>query len=92
MVVTGFRHGELCALRWHDLGLVNGVLSVQRAGTELNGRTWEKDTKTHQQRRITLDPQTLALLKTYHARRVELVGMDLAKEVSCRQTCWSRRS
>ena len=29
------------------------------------GQTWEKDTKTHQQRRIALDPQTLALLRAY---------------------------
>jgi hypothetical protein len=28
-------------------------------------KTWEKDTETHQQRRITLDDQTLALLRAY---------------------------
>ena len=61
-MVTGFRRGELCALRWHDLDLVAGVLSVERSIAQLNGQTWEKDTKTHQHRRIALDPETVALL------------------------------
>jgi hypothetical protein len=31
-------------------------------------KTWETDTKTHQQRRIALDEQTMALLRMYYVR------------------------
>jgi integrase len=83
MMVTGFRRGELCALRWHDLDLVNGVLSVERAIAELDGRTWEKATKTHQHRRIALDPETVALLTGYRQRWMDqcaALGFDLPSD------------
>ncbi|MGH3568605.1 MAG: site-specific integrase, partial [Pseudonocardia sp.] len=80
-MVTGFQRGELCALRWRHLDLVSGVLAVERSIAQLNGRTWEKDTKTHQNRRIALDPETIALL-TGHRQlcmdRAAAVGVDLA--------------
>jgi hypothetical protein len=50
---------------------------------------------THQQRRITLDPQTLALLRTYHARRVELaavLNMDLPLRPRSARSRGSRRA
>ncbi len=37
-MVTGFR-GELCALRWNDLDVVNGVLTVARSIAQLHGET-----------------------------------------------------
>jgi integrase len=70
-MVTGFRRGELCALRWLDVDLAGGVLSVERAIAQLNGVTWEKDTKTHQHRRIALDPETVALLTGHRERCVD---------------------
>ena len=50
-MVTGFRRGELCAIRWRHVDLGVGVLTVERSIGQRSGRTWEKDTKTHQQRR-----------------------------------------
>ena len=82
-MVTGARRGELCALRWDRVDFTTGVLQIRTSIAQQGATTWEKDTKTHQQRRITLDPQTLALLRTYHARRVELaavVDMDLPSD------------
>ena len=79
-MVTGARRGELCALRWDRLDFTTGLLQIRTSIAQQGATTWEKDTKTHQQRRITLDPQTLALLRTYHDRRMELaavVNMDL---------------
>jgi len=79
-MVTGFRRGELCGLRWHHLDLVGGVLTVDRAIAQLNGRTWEKDTKTHQHRRIALDPETVALLTGHRQRCMDqaaALDMDL---------------
>jgi integrase len=82
-MVTGARRGELCALRWDRIDFTTGVLQIRTSIAQQGADTWEKDTKTHQQRRITLDPQTLALLRTYHARRVALaavVNMDLSSD------------
>ena len=74
-MVTGARRGELCALRWDRVDFTTGVLQIRTSVAQQGATTWEKDTKTHQQRRITLDPQTLALLRTYQARRVELAAV-----------------
>lgn len=64
-MVTGARRGELCALRWDALDPGTGVLTIRTSIAQRGGRTWEKETKTHQQRRITLDEATLALLRAY---------------------------
>jgi integrase len=37
---------------------------------------WEKDTKTHQHRRITLDPQTLGLLAAFQRHCAARAGLD----------------
>ena len=70
--VTGARRGELCALRWRDVNLDDGLLSISRS--IVDGRSdslIEKDTKTHSSRKITLDPGTRAALAGQHARHVE---------------------
>jgi integrase len=80
-MVTGARRGELCALRWNRLDFRTGVLEIRTSIAQQGGTTWEKDTKTHQQRRITLDEQTLALLQAYYHHRAALadaVDMELA--------------
>jgi len=64
-MTTGARRGELCALRWTSLDFAAGVLDIRSAIAQVDTRTWEKDTKTHQHRRIVLDAQTLALLRAY---------------------------
>jgi site-specific recombinase XerD/DNA-binding transcriptional regulator YhcF (GntR family) len=67
-MVTGFRRGELCAIRWRHLDLAAGVLMLEKSIGQRSGRTWEKDTKTHQHRRIALDPETLSLLGEHRHR------------------------
>lgn len=66
-MVTGARRGELCALTWDSaiLKAGAGVLTIQASIAQRGGRTWEKDTKTHQQRRITIDDTTVELLAAY---------------------------
>lgn len=64
-MTTGARRGELCALKWDRLDFGTGVLTIRSSIGQRGGRTWEKDTKTHQQRRITLDEQTLTLLRAF---------------------------
>ncbi|WP_228770088.1 tyrosine-type recombinase/integrase [Actinokineospora alba] len=75
-MVTGARRGEMCALKWDDLDLSAGVIGIKRSVAQRGKRTWEKDTKTHQQRRITIDESTVSLLTAYQARRLEIAGVD----------------
>ena len=64
-MTTGARRGELCAMRWDLLDLERGALRIETSIAQHNTLTWEKDTKTHQQRRIALDANTTALLRAY---------------------------
>jgi len=66
-MTTGARRGELCALRWSDIDFATSVIGIGSSIGQIGRRVWEKDTKTHQRRRIVLDPQTLALLRSYLA-------------------------
>lgn len=75
-MTTGARRGELCALTWERIDFGKGVLKITSSIAQRGGRTWEKDTKTHQQRRITLDPQTLALLRAYRVHCARRVGLS----------------
>ncbi|HEX6402428.1 MAG TPA: tyrosine-type recombinase/integrase [Pseudonocardiaceae bacterium] len=82
-MVTGFRRGELCAIRWRHVDLQTGVLTVERSIGQRSGRTWEKDTKTHQHRRIALDPETVSLLSEHRDRckeRAAALGLALNDE------------
>lgn len=44
-MTTGARRGELCALRWKHVDLVNGVLTLRRSIAQDGTETEEKDTK-----------------------------------------------
>jgi len=74
-MTTGARRGELCALRWDRLDVSAGVLDIRTSLAQINRRVWEKDTKTHQRRRIVLDAQTLALLAAYRAEAERSLGL-----------------
>lgn len=83
VMVTGLRRGELCSLRWRDIDLKAGVLKLERSIGQRSGKTWEKDTKSHQQRRIALDEETLELLHGHRTRctaRAEALDVELADD------------
>lgn len=68
-MTTGMRRGEICGLRWSHVDLDHEVLSIR--GTVYvgdDGKLHEKDTKTHQQRRVVLDAETAAVLREHHER------------------------
>ncbi|MHB1444933.1 MAG: site-specific integrase [Acidimicrobiales bacterium] len=67
--LTGARRGELCALRWSDVDLAAGTVRISRSLVDLTGRLEEKDTKTHQERTVSLGDPGVALL-TLHRRQV----------------------
>jgi integrase len=78
-MTTGVRRGELCALRWSHVDLLTGALTVERAIAQDGRYREEKDTKTHQQRRVALDPETAVLLGEHRERcrsRAEAIGVD----------------
>jgi integrase len=71
LLVTGARRGEILALRWENLDLGMGVLSIRHSVDAQRGTPTIKDTKTHQSRRISLDAATVALLIEHRERVVE---------------------
>ena len=79
-LMTGARRGELCALAWDRLDFATAALTIRSSIAQTGSKTWEKQTKTHQQRRITLDDGTLALLRGYQQRcaeQAEALGFKL---------------
>jgi integrase len=68
VMVTGLRRGELCSIRWRDLDLERGSLTLARSIGQRGGQRWEKDTKSHQHRRLALDTESVELLQLHKAR------------------------
>jgi integrase len=65
--LLGARRGELCGLQWEDFDDATGTIKVRRGVVEVAGALQVKDTKTHAERIIALDPGTVALLSQYRA-------------------------
>jgi len=71
---TGSRRGEMCALRWSDREKEQGqgatsVLGIRRSiFVNDDGQLEEKDTKTHQQRRVVMDLESDAVLDEHEER------------------------
>jgi integrase len=62
---TGMRRGELSGLRRDRLELGEGRLRVDNAINDAGGTVVEKETKTHQARWVSLDPATVAMLRSH---------------------------
>jgi integrase len=71
--MTGARRGQLLALRWVDVDLVAGALSIQRAVVEGPDGPVLVPTKTRRSYRVALDEASLELLRAHHER---LAGSD----------------
>jgi len=68
---TGCRRGEGCALRWRDVDWERGQLAIRRSIAMAGGKPIDKDTKTHQSRRVSLDDSTMELLREHRRRSRE---------------------
>jgi integrase len=80
VMTTGVRRGELCGLRFSRIDVDQGVIDLRK--NWVNGK--EKDTKTHQNRRIALDTETVVLLKEQRDRvkeRVEALGLEFSDDL-----------
>lgn len=79
-MTTGMRRGELCGLRFSRVDLDGEVIDLRR--NWVLGK--DKDTKTHQNRRIALDSETVTLLREHRARveaRVTSLGRPFMNEL-----------
>lgn len=72
-LATGVRRGELLGVRWRDVDLKRGTLSVRQAIVSVNGRTTvSPHPKTSSSRRtIPLTPRVVAELQSHRARQLE---------------------
>jgi integrase len=80
VVVTGVRRGELCGLQIRDVDLDRALMHIGFNYVVRGGRRVRKDTKTHQDRWLAIDPVTCALIVSYLAEiKAELtaVGVEL---------------
>jgi integrase len=77
----------MCGLRWRDLLLDDperATAWIRRAISSGDGNVWaESGTKTHQQRRVVLDAETVAILSEHKDRataRAALCGVTLSDD------------
>ena len=68
---SGARRGELLALRWSDIDLDRGRLSIERGIVRVGDDLIEQGTKTHQSRRISLDTGTVTALEEHRERVID---------------------
>jgi len=79
-VTTGCRRGELCGLRWGAVDLDGSTVVIVRSISDAGRAIQVKDTKTHQARRLALDPSTVEVLRRHLGRteeRAHLAGVSL---------------
>jgi integrase len=70
-LTTGMRRGEVIGLRWQDVDLERGVLSVRQSVVQVGGTEHVGQPKTRKStRRVPLDKATVALLKAHRKRQV----------------------
>jgi integrase len=69
---TGMRRGEILGLRWGDLDVEAGRLSVRQPRIVVDYRVQVSEPKTAKGRRsLALDPVTVAALRAHRARQAE---------------------
>lgn len=68
--VTGARRGELCGLQWADIDMDAGVMHIAFSYLVRAGYKMRKDTKTHQDRHLAIDPVTVDVLGE-HRQKIE---------------------
>lgn len=78
-VAIGARRGELCALRWSDFTPNLDATLISRSLTiAKTGEVYAKDTKTHQERAVALDPGTTAVLLEHRRKMTERAAKGMA--------------
>lgn len=73
LAATGCRRSEALALRWTNINWKASELTIAHSLTTINSKVVEKDTKTHQIRKLALDEGTLSQLRAHQERSKERV-------------------
>ncbi|MGH3839925.1 MAG: tyrosine-type recombinase/integrase [Pseudonocardiaceae bacterium] len=84
VMTTGLRRGEVCILRWSRVDLDSGEIDIRTSYRLRKGVGTEKDTKTHQMRRIALGTETVGLLREHKQRwrcRMADLGLELTEDI-----------
>jgi integrase len=73
-LATGLRRGELCALRWRDINLEAGKLSIERSleQTRQHGLRFKAPKTRHGRRTISLPPAAVTELRGHWKAQQEL--------------------
>jgi integrase len=84
VTVTGCRRGEAAGLRWDDLDLDRGLVTITNQRTLAAGRVVEGPVKTSSgARTVALDPDTVTVLRAWRrAQRAELVRLGVRPAVA----------
>lgn len=61
---TGIRRGELCGLRWQDVDLVEGTISIVQTRVQASKVHTTTPKSNASRRRITIDPAAVTMLAT----------------------------
>ncbi len=71
LAMTGMRRGEALALRWDDVDLEHGWISVSKSRVGVEGVVHETPTKTDRARVVQIDPGTVAVLRAHAQAQLE---------------------
>ena len=83
--LRGLRRGETCGLRWVDIDLDRGVLTIERNRTTAGYQIVEGDPKTPAGRRsVALDKRTVQVLRAHRRRQ-----LDQKAEAAGRRRPWT---
>jgi integrase len=68
---TGMRQGELAALRWEDVDLIDKPSITVRRSADTRTKTRVSTTKTGKERKVHIGSRTVEVLKAHRARQLE---------------------
>ena len=72
IATTGMRRGEALGLRWSDVDLGVGRVTINRALSVIdNELVWSTPKTARSRRSVSLDPETVRTLQTHRARQLE---------------------
>ncbi len=71
LAMTGLRRGEALGLRWSDVDLAAGRLSIQRQRVTTDYEVMERPTKTDRGRSVAIDAATVGALRDQSQRQLD---------------------